>query len=101
MNLKEFRKDLVAIALTGVVMGSCIKALPTKYLKSEDFQNAEWVEVDNKSPRGIWGYYMKEDIAHTALNWETYQREVKKKNDGKISGKISLPDLDEDGLVAE
>ena len=98
----QIKKGIVSLLGAGLLIGSCIKyALPKSYLSTKDFDNAAWIEVDNRSPQGIWGYYMKEDIAHTALNWQAYIREVKKKNDGILEGEIFLPDLDNDGLVDE
>lgn len=98
----HIKKGILSLLGTGLLIGACIKyAPPKRYLRTEDFDNAAWVKIDNRSGQGIWGYYMKEDIAHTALNWQAYIREVKKKNDGRLEGEMFLPDLDEDGVVTE
>ncbi len=98
----HIKKGIVSLLGTALLIGSCIKyTLPKSYLRTEDFDNAAWVKIDNRSAQGIWGYYMKEDIAHTALNWQAYIREVKKKNDGILEGNIVLPDLDGDNKVSE
>ena len=95
-------KGIASLLGTALLIGSCIKYAPPKnYLRTEDFDNATWVKVYNRSSQGIWGYYMKEDIAHIALNWQAYIREVKKKNDGRLEGEMLLPDLDENGIVDE
>ena len=98
----HIKKGIVSLVGAGLLIGACIKySLPKSYLSTEDFDDATWVEVDNRSGQGIWGYYMKEDIAHTALNWQAYIREVKRKNNGRLEGEMFLPDLDDDGIVDE
>ena len=44
---------------------------------------------------------MDENILKNQFNWHMYIDEVRKKNKGKLEGKILFPDLDGDGKVGK
>lgn len=64
-----------------------------QYLKPSDFQEAEWVQIDNHNGV-IWDDYMKTKIPHNSDNWFAYNLEVNARNSGNLSGRIYVPIFD-------
>ena len=100
-NRKGLLKNLAYGAVSLALLCGTYKTISNSHLKPEDFNKAKWIEKTN--PSGIiWDEYMGEkNIVRTPFNWHMYIDEVRKKNKGKLEGKISFPDLDGDGKVGK
>jgi len=83
-----------ALAVLGFVGADLIRT----GLIRNDLNESKWKPYDNKSGE-VWSSYMGEDIPHSSKYWEIYQDRVKKVNDGRLTGEISLPDVDGNGKV--
>ncbi len=99
-NKKGLLKNLAYGAVGLAILGVTYITVSNNHLKPEDFNKVKWIESDNPSGR-IWNEYMGENIVRTPFNWHTYIDEVRKKNKGKLEGKILFPDLDGDGKVGK
>ena len=91
------KKTLAAMALAtgiGLVGSGC-----SDYTE-KDFENVNWLNYNNQSGM-IWSCYKKENIPRSGMNWAIYIDQVRKKNNGNLSGNILLPDLDGNGEVGK
>ena len=72
-----------------------------KYLRGKDFENAEWIMVENDSDN-IREYFERENIPHGDVNYYLYENKTKEYNGNRksLKGWILLPDLDKDGRVS-
>jgi len=101
---KKFLRNLaygaVGLAFLGVSYITVSNSNDKDSLKPTDFSKAKWIEFYNQNGR-IWSCYMKENTPKNQSNWHLYIDEVRKRNNNNLEGRISLPDLDDDGEVGK
>lgn len=98
---KGFLKNLAWYGTVSLaLLGGTYITISNSNLKPEDFSKAKWIESYNPSGT-IWDEYMNENIPKNQFNWHMYIDEVRKKNNNKLEGIISFPDLDGDGKVGK
>lgn len=81
----------VALAITLGLLSGCAN------LTEQDYARANWIKDHVKG--NLYTFYMSEQILHTTEDYHLYLDRVKKKNNGKLEGKLLLPDLDNNGRV--
>jgi hypothetical protein len=92
---------VLAAAGTGVALGYA----RDKAAQDAMFAPNRWHNVEFANPEtGIWKYYSAEDVPKTGDMWNRYTYEVGKRNKfdrqgNTPDGRITLPDLDGNGLV--
>jgi hypothetical protein len=65
------------------------------FLDLKDFRQARWVQVDNSDGRLRDNLEAQKNISCNIKNLIMYEDEIARKNQGKISGDILVPMLDE------
>jgi hypothetical protein len=101
MDLRDKLIKTAPIAITSLFLtGVAIWRVDELRLGKKDFEKAEWIEYKNSNGK-LWNSYVNEKTKRYmgSGNWERYQYFVNEKNNGKLHGKIYLPDLDCDGKV--
>ncbi len=103
MDTKKFLINTsIVLAVVGIISIGAYKQNQGNLNKNlnKKFDNAHWIKYDNKDGK-IWGEYMNEHINHNKYAWKLYQEKVNEKNPNGLTGKIELPDLDNDDYVGE
>ncbi len=89
------------LAFVGLMLAGVVNSTLKSYmLHPKRYQDAAWINYENNDGR-IWNEYLNENISHNQANWHQYVEQVEKINNGKLGGRIILPDLDNNGIVGE